>query len=159
MSSVKLPRRQFLSRILASTLVSELLGLGILIFSSAPSLTAADMAIVAQEVLVHESQLWQCQPPTRSVTRSLRPTIPIAEDHRLVHITDTLDWTEMEERAQQIRSAKLKNAAGRPPHLRALLGATVFMATRKLTYREAEDGVDRRSENTFRSLPTPPDKS
>jgi molybdopterin converting factor small subunit len=71
--------------------------------------------------------------------RSKRPIIPIAEDHRLVHVTDTLDWTEMEEQAQQIRSAKLKNAAGRPPHLRALLGSTLFMATRKLTYREAED--------------------
>ena len=71
--------------------------------------------------------------------RSKRATIPIAEDHRLVHVTDTLDWTEMEERAQQIRSSKLKNAAGRPPHLRATLGAMLLMATRKLTYREAED--------------------
>ena len=51
--------------------------------------------------------------------RSKRPTIPIAENHRLVQLTDTLDWTEMEERAQQIRAEKLKNAAGRPPHLRA----------------------------------------
>ena len=73
------------------------------------------------------------------IPRSKSPTIPIAEDHRLVHVTDTLDWTEMEERAQQIRSAKLKNAAGRPPHLRALLGAMLLMATRRLTYREAED--------------------
>jgi molybdopterin converting factor small subunit len=73
------------------------------------------------------------------LSRSKRPTIPIAEDHRLVHVTDTLDWTEMEDRAQQIRSGKLKNAAGRPPHLRATLGAMLLMATRKLTYREAED--------------------
>jgi len=71
--------------------------------------------------------------------RSKCPTIPITEDHKLVHMTDTLDWTEMEQRAQQIRSAKLKNAAGRPPHLRACLGAMLLMATRKLTYREAED--------------------
>lgn len=71
--------------------------------------------------------------------RSKCPTIPIAEDHKLVHITNTLDWTEMEERAQQIRSAKLKNAAGRPPHLRALLGAMLFMAIRKVPYRVAED--------------------
>jgi len=73
------------------------------------------------------------------ISRSMRPTIPIAEDHRLVHVTNSLDWTEMEERAQQIRSSKLKNAAGRPPHLRTLLGSTLLMATRKLTYREAED--------------------
>jgi hypothetical protein len=73
------------------------------------------------------------------ISRSKRPTIPIAEDHRLVQVTDTLDWSEMEEQAQQIRSAKLKNAAGRPPHLRATLGAMLLMATRRLTYREAED--------------------
>jgi hypothetical protein len=73
------------------------------------------------------------------ICRSKRPTIPISEDHRLVQMTDTLDWTELEDRAQQIRSCKLKNAAGRPPHLRATLGAMLLMATRKLAYREAED--------------------
>ncbi len=71
--------------------------------------------------------------------RSQHPTIPIDPQHRLVHLTDTLDWTEMEHRAQQIRRTKLKNAAGRPPHLRALLGAMVLVALRRLTYREAED--------------------
>jgi molybdopterin converting factor small subunit len=73
------------------------------------------------------------------ISRSKLPTIPIAEDHKLVWVTDTLDWTVMEQRAQQIRCCKLKNAAGRPPHLRATLGAMLLMATRKLTYREAED--------------------
>ena len=71
--------------------------------------------------------------------RSKRPSIRIADNHRLVHMTDTLDWTELEERAQQIRAQKLKNGAGRPPHLRVLLGAMLLMATRRLTYREAED--------------------
>jgi len=75
------------------------------------------------------------------IPRSKSPTIPIAEDHKLVNVTDTLDWTEMEEQAQQIRSAKLKNAAGRPPHLRALLGAMLFMALRRVPYREAEDQI------------------
>ncbi len=73
------------------------------------------------------------------VPRSKRPTIPLAEDHKLVQLTDTLDWTELEDRAQQIRSEKLKNGAGRPPNLRALLGALLLMSTRKLTYRDAED--------------------
>jgi hypothetical protein len=73
--------------------------------------------------------------------RSKRPTIPIDPNHRLVQLTDTLDWTEMEGRAEQIRTAKLKNGAGRPPHLRTMLGAIVFMATRRLTYREAEDQI------------------
>jgi len=71
--------------------------------------------------------------------RSKRPTILLAQDHRLVHLTDTLEWSELEQRAQQVRAQKLKNAAGRPPHLRASLGAMLLMATRKLTYREAED--------------------
>jgi hypothetical protein len=73
------------------------------------------------------------------IPRSRRPTIPVANDHRLVLLTDTLDWTELEDRAQQIRNEKLKNAAGRPPHLRATLGAMLLMATRNLTYRDAED--------------------
>ncbi len=71
--------------------------------------------------------------------RSKSPTIPVADTLRLVQIADTLDWEELQQRAQQIRLAKLKNAAGQPPHLRATLGAMLFMATRKLTYREAED--------------------
>ena len=71
--------------------------------------------------------------------RSKRPIIPLADNHRLVQLADTLDWIELEDRAQQIRLDKLKNAAGRPPHLRATLGAMLLMATRKITYREAED--------------------
>lgn len=73
--------------------------------------------------------------------RSKRPTIEIDPNHRLVQLADTLNWTEMERRAEEIRRKKLKNGAGRPPHLRAMLGAVVFMATRRLTYREAEDQI------------------
>jgi molybdopterin converting factor small subunit len=71
--------------------------------------------------------------------RSKTPTIAIADNHRLVQIADTLDWDDLQQRVQEIRRAKLKNGAGQPPHLRATLGAMVLMATRKLTYREAED--------------------
>ena len=73
--------------------------------------------------------------------RSKRPTIEIDPNHRLVQVTDTLDWTEMEAQAEAIRSKKLKNAAGRPPHLRAMLGAMVLMALRRMTYRETEDQI------------------
>jgi len=73
--------------------------------------------------------------------RSKQSTISIDPNHRLVQLADTLDWTEMEERAEGIRQKKLKNGAGRPPHLRTMLGAIVFMATRRLTYREAEDQI------------------
>src|SRR6266852_3177166 len=73
--------------------------------------------------------------------RSKRPTIPIEENHRLVELADKLDWTEMEVRAEVIRASKLKNAAGRPPHLRALLGAMVLRATRYMPYRVLEDQI------------------
>jgi len=71
--------------------------------------------------------------------RSKCPTIPIEDNHKLVQLTDALDWDELENRAQEIRRGKLRNAAGRPPHLRVTLGAMTLMSTRKLTYREAED--------------------
>ncbi len=70
---------------------------------------------------------------------SKRPTIPINPNHRLVLLTDETDWTELEERVEEIRMGKVKNAAGRPPHLRALMGALVLKATRDMTWREAED--------------------
>ena len=42
--------------------------------------------------------------------RSERPTIPLRDDHPLVMLTDTVDWIEMEVRAQKIRTKKLKNS-------------------------------------------------
>jgi transposase-like protein DUF772 len=59
----------------------------------------------------------------------------------MVVLTDTVDWTEMEVRAEKIRAKKLKSAAGRPPHLRATLGALTLMALRRLPYREVEEQI------------------
>jgi len=73
--------------------------------------------------------------------RSKRTMIPIDENHRLVVLTDSLDWTELEIRAEAIRASKLKNAAGRPPHLRVLLGAMVLRATRYMPYRVLADQI------------------
>lgn len=73
--------------------------------------------------------------------RSTRATIEIAATHRLMMITHEIDWTELEELVQEIRRCKLKNEAGRPPHLRALIGALVFRALRRMTYRETEDQI------------------
>lgn len=73
--------------------------------------------------------------------RSKRAMIEIEPTHRLVMITDETDWTELEEIVQEIRRRKLKNEAGRPPHLRALIGALVFRALRRMTYRETEDQI------------------
>ena len=70
---------------------------------------------------------------------SKQPTIPIEPNHRLVVIAEELDWTSLEEKVQVIRHSKLKNAAGRPPHLRALMGALLLKAMRDATWRETED--------------------
>lgn len=75
------------------------------------------------------------------ISRSMKATIPLSEQHPMVVLTDALDWTEMEVRAEKIRAKKLKNGAGRPPHLRALLGALTVMAVRRLPYRETEEQI------------------
>lgn len=75
------------------------------------------------------------------IPRSTSPTIPIEPNHRLVLLTDVLDWTELEELVQGIRRRKLKNEAGRPPHLRATIGAVILGAGKKTPYRDAEDQI------------------
>jgi hypothetical protein len=75
------------------------------------------------------------------IARSKRSTIEVSSSHRLVELTDRLDWEDLEARAELIRASKLKSAAGRPPHLRALLGAMLLMATRKMSYRDTEDQI------------------
>lgn len=73
--------------------------------------------------------------------RSKQPKISLPDNHPMVVLTDTVDWTEMEMRAAKIREKKLKNAAGRPPHLRATLGALTLIALRRLPYREVEEQI------------------
>ena len=73
--------------------------------------------------------------------RSTRPMIALDEKHRLVVMTHEIDWTAYIELLQAIRLSKLKSDAGRPPHLRALGGALIFRATRRMTYRETEDQI------------------
>ena len=72
---------------------------------------------------------------------STRPTIVIEKNHRLVVLADEIDWTELLDLVEEIRLSRVKNAAGRPTHLRALVGALLLRATRKATYREAEDSI------------------
>jgi hypothetical protein len=74
-------------------------------------------------------------------SRAKRSTVVISDDHRLVVMTDEMDWTEYQELLQSIRASKLKSAAGKPPHLRALGGAVALRATRKMTYRDTEDQI------------------
>lgn len=73
--------------------------------------------------------------------RSTMPPIALDPNHRLVLMTDELEWTQLIEIVEEIRAQKLKSRAGRKPHLRALIGAVILMATRRMTYREAEDQI------------------
>lgn len=73
--------------------------------------------------------------------RSKCPAIALPDNHPMVVLTETQDWTAMESRVQEIRTRKLKSAAGRPPHLRATIGALVLMALRRLPYRETEEQI------------------
>ena len=70
---------------------------------------------------------------------SQRAAVAIEPTHRLVMLADTLDWDEILDVVEEIRATKLKNNAGRPPRLRALVGAVLLKATRDMTLREAED--------------------
>ncbi len=38
--------------------------------------------------------------------RSIKPVIVIEENHRLVRLTEELDWTELEQVVQEIRRSK-----------------------------------------------------
>jgi hypothetical protein len=75
------------------------------------------------------------------IPRSKTSKISLPDNHPMVVLTDTVDWTEMEARAERIREKKLKNAAGRPPRLRATLGALTLMALRSRPYREVEEQI------------------
>ena len=61
------------------------------------------------------------------IPRSKKPTIPIDSSHQLAVLTVELDWDELLEVVEEIRSSKMKNAAGRPPHLRAMVGALLIL--------------------------------
>lgn len=83
----------------------------------------------------------QCSRQGELFARSTRPLIALDENHRLVVMTHEIDWTALEELVQAVRLSKLKSEAGRPPHLRALIGALIFRATRKMTYRDTEEQI------------------
>ena len=70
--------------------------------------------------------------------QSTRVKIALKEDHELVILTGLINWMDLTNLAMTIRDSK-KAVSGRQPRYRALLGAVALMATRKMTYREAED--------------------
>ena len=73
--------------------------------------------------------------------RSQDAIVNLDPNHRVVRMADEIDWTALLALVQRIRRQKLKNAAGRPPRLRALTGAVIFRSQRRIPYREAEDQI------------------
>jgi IS5 family transposase len=72
------------------------------------------------------------------IPRCAKPRIPIDPNHRLVRIAELIDWTLLLDQIERLRRSKV-GPAGRRPHLRALVGAMIFMAVQKMTFRQAED--------------------
>lgn len=69
----------------------------------------------------------------------MQANISIKPKHDLVCMADTMPWADMIEIAMNCRAAKVKALVGPEPHYRELLGTVVLMATRQITYRQAED--------------------
>jgi len=66
-------------------------------------------------------------------------TIKIKDKHELVQLSDMAPWPKMIEIAMNMRASKVKALVGPEPHYRELLGAVGLMATRQMTFRQAED--------------------
>src|SRR6185437_4535441 len=86
------------------------------------------------------------RPGGRSRQRELFPlskkaAIAIDPEHPLVRITELLNWDELLDKVEEIREARVKSRAGRPPHLRALPGAVILRATKKMTFRDAKNQI------------------
>ncbi len=72
---------------------------------------------------------------------SLTANISISETHDLVRLEQCLDWDQLILLVMEIRSRRVKRDTGRKTHFRALIGATVLMALRSITFRQAEDQI------------------
>lgn len=65
--------------------------------------------------------------------------IRIAPDHLMVVLKKQLDWDLLEEIVINCRKRKIKNAAGRKPHLLILLGAVIVRCLKSCTLRETAE--------------------
>src|SRR5262249_51488729 len=72
---------------------------------------------VARREGEHEHGAPARQSPAGAVSAFDQANHAIEENHRLVRLTDELDWTELDLLAEEIRRSKLNSEAGRPPHL------------------------------------------
>lgn len=72
------------------------------------------------------------------IEQSTQVKIVLRKDHELVKLTNLINWTELTTIAMTIRDGT-KAMSGPVPRYRQLLGAVALMATKRMTYRDAED--------------------
>lgn len=70
---------------------------------------------------------------------SMKTEISINESHPLVKITEIIEWSILIQLAMKLRAQRGKKDTGPKTRFRALLGAVVLMAMRKVDFRQAED--------------------
>jgi IS5 family transposase len=73
--------------------------------------------------------------------QSTRVKITLSESHELFKLSQLINWTALIALVEAIRETKVQKSTGPKPRYRALIGALVLMAMRKMTYREAEDQI------------------
>jgi len=73
--------------------------------------------------------------------QSTRVKIVLNESHEFLKLTKLINWAALIALVETIRETKIQKSTGPKPRYRALIGALVLMAMRKMTYREAEDQI------------------
>jgi hypothetical protein len=73
--------------------------------------------------------------------QSTRVKITLKQNHEFFKLAQIINWTALIALIESIRDTKVKKSTGPKPRYRALLGAIVLMAMKKMTFREAEDQI------------------
>lgn len=73
--------------------------------------------------------------------QSTQVKISLNREHNLYKLTQLINWSALIAFVENIRESKTLKSTGPKPRYRALLGAIVLMAMKKMTYREAEDSI------------------
>lgn len=75
------------------------------------------------------------------VSNALSIVIQLDPSHPMMILASALDWKHLVQIAEKHRNGKIKNDAGRKPHLRILVGAVIVRVLESCTLRKASDLV------------------
>lgn len=67
--------------------------------------------------------------------------IQLDPNHPMVILANTLDWKHLVKIAEKHRDGKIRNGAGRRPHLRILVGAVIVRVLESCTLRKSSDYI------------------